>query len=102
MTESNENTEKNITVRGFVFKDMDGVLAIANKLTGGERKLTHDEFCKIVYKSTFAYREGENRCRVGIVDGSDIKIYVLTGEQMDTVYNSVVNIELEEKDKTFA
>ena len=60
------------------------------ELTGGERKLTHDDFCKIVYKSTFAYREGENRCRVGVVNGSDIKIYVLTGEEMDTVYNSVV------------
>jgi len=66
------------------------------ELTGGERKLTHDEFCKIVYKSTFAYRENENRCRVGIVNGSDIKIYVLNGEDMDTVYNSVVVPEKEE------
>ena len=63
------------------------------ELTGGEKKLSHDEFCKIVYKSTFAYREGENRCRVGIVNGNDIKIYVLTGEDMDTVYDSVVKPE---------
>ena len=60
------------------------------ELTGGEKKLTHDEFCEIVYKSTFSYREGENRCRVGIVDGSNIKIYVLSGEEMDSIYSSVV------------
>ena len=67
------------------------------ELTGGEKKLTHDEFCKMVYKSTFSYREGENRCRVGIVDGSNIKIYVLTGEEMDSVYSSVVIPEKEGK-----
>ena len=63
------------------------------ELTGGDKKLTHDEFCKMVYKSTFSYREGENRCRVGIVDGSNIKIYVLTGEEMDSIYNSVVILD---------
>ena len=67
------------------------------ELTGGEKKLTHDEFCKIVYKSTFSYREGENRCRVGIVDGSNIKIYVLTGDEMDSIYSSVVTPEKEGK-----
>ena len=60
------------------------------ELTGGQKQLTHDEFCKIVYKSTFAYKQGENRCRVGIADGSNIKIYVLTGDEMDSIYNKVV------------
>ena len=63
------------------------------ELTGGEKQLDHDEFCKIVYKSTFAYKEGENRCRVGLVNGSDVKIYVLTGDDMDTVYDTVVRTE---------
>jgi len=74
-----------------------GKKVILVELTGGEKKLTHSEFCKIVYKSTFSYREGENRCRVGIVDGSNIKIYVLTGEEMDSVYSSVVIPEKEGK-----
>ena len=63
------------------------------ELTGGHRKLSHDDFCKMVYKSTFEYQKGENRCRVGIVNGSDIKIYVLNGDDMDSVYNTVVDPE---------
>lgn len=67
------------------------------ELTGGEKKLTHDQFCKIVYKSTFIFKKGDNRCRVGVVKGSDIKIFVLTGDEMDTVYDSVVKSEKEHK-----